>query len=407
MKLSNYFFALPILLATGCSAPSPTAAPTEEKAVQKEEKNVQNTDSLTFTGHIYLSATVADSVQGTFIFDTGASDLWLDSLFFANHFSQSLKTGKGVTSGAGNAKTIVPMIMEPFSIRLPAGRYSRAITPLLHLKEILGRKVDGIIGHNFFTGKYIAIDYLNGKFNVTNSTDTSGYTRIPLQYNKSKFFLEASVTINGKPITGTFLLDTGDGGTIDLTSGVGKSYSLHSIPIERAIYHTTAGGVGGESSYGKIIAQEIRLDTFSLKDASVSYSLNDSGALASDEYLGLIGSQVLNRFDVILDLKDKNLFLRPNADYGKPFKNYSHGILYVDRTDICDGFIVNGMRKGGAAEKAGLKENDILAAIDAAPVKGLSREKVNELLNDPKDHILSVERDGNTLELNFKPEPTL
>lgn len=204
------------------------------------------------------------------------------------------------------------------------------------------------------------------------------------------------------------MLDTGSGGSATLTSTTATKYDLTNAPGEKASYHNSQGGLGGTSDHTRIVAQEVILDTFRLKDLAISYSADTSGALASKNHMGLIGNRVLNRFDVILDLKDMNLFLRPNTDYDKPFKNYGHDILYVDRTDIYDGFVVTGMRIGGEAEKAGLKENDILIAIDAAPLKELSRKEVNRLLNDTgKPHILSVQRSGETHELNYKPEQTL
>lgn len=402
MKFLNYFLALPILLAIGCGAPSSTTA------APAEEKTAENDDSLAFPGHIYLPATVCDTVQGEFVFDTGAADLYLDSLFHARHLSGTMPAGKGMIGGVGGKMQAIRILMEPITFTLPSGSYRWPnITPVLHLKEILGRRADGIVGLNFFKGKYLAINYPKGRFEVTDTLDTAGYRRIPLLSQNNKLFIPASISVAGKTIKGTFLLDTGSGGSVDLTSGTARKYALQDAEIEKAAYRNTSGGVGGEAHHVNCIAQEIALDTFRLKDVRISYSRDKAGSLASEKYDGLVGSRVLERFDVILDLKDMNLFLRPNANYGKPFKNQGHGILYVDRTDICDGFIINGMREGGAAEKAGLKENDILIAIDSTPVKSLSRGKANELLNDPKDHILSVEREGNTLELTYKPEQTL
>lgn len=406
MKLLHYFFTLGILLAVGCGSPTASSGTADSDVAQSD--TTQDKDPV-FDGHIYLPVTIRDSVQGKLLFDTGASDLYLDSLFHTRNFPESSPTGKGAIGGAGNKMQIIRILMEPIAFTLPSGSYlSPKITPLLHLKEIMGRQADGIVGRRFFKGKYIEIDYPKGRFSVTNHPDTTGYRRLPLSFQKGYLFVQATVKVSGKTIEGWFLLDTGSGGSATLTSTTAAKYDLTNAPGEKASYHNSQGGLGGTSDHTRIVAQEVILDTFRLKDIAISYSADTSGALASKNHMGLIGNRALNRFDVIIDLKYMNLFLRPNADYGKPFKNYGHDILYVDRTDIYDGFVVTGMRIGGEAEKAGLKENDILIAIDAAPLKELSRKEVNKLLNDTgKPHILSVQRSGETHELNYQSEQTL
>ena len=46
-----------------------------------------------------------------------------------------------------------------------------------------------------------------------------------------------------------------------------------------------------------------------------------------------------------------------------------------DRTDIYDGWIVNGLYKDGIAEKAGFEIGDIIIAINNRPVKDITWEE--------------------------------
>ena len=46
-----------------------------------------------------------------------------------------------------------------------------------------------------------------------------------------------------------------------------------------------------------------------------------------------------------------------------------------DRTDICGGWIVNGLYKGGVAEQAGIEIGDIIVAINNRPVKEITWEE--------------------------------
>lgn len=358
--------------------------------------------------HVYVPVTVGDSITGNFIFDTGGSTFYLDSLFFSRHFS-GLPVGKATIGGAGNSLDQVPIIVSPLSFSVAGETHSNPMTPVLPLKNILGKKIDGIVGLDLFNGKYIAIDYTTGDFSITESPDTTGYRRIPLTYRDGRLLADARVIIEGKTVAGKFLLDTGSGGTVDLSAPAARNAGLETGTAPRAVYRTTNGGIGGDASYTNVVADDITLDTFHLRGIKISYSSNRGGALASENHTGLLGGRILWLFDVIIDLKGHNLFLRPNRHYGLPAKTLSHGILYVDRTDISDGYLVTGMSRGGAAEKTGLKPGDILTGIDGMPVAEMNEGQVDKLLeNTSRDTLtLSVWRDGEKIDLRYKPQPTL
>ena len=47
----------------------------------------------------------------------------------------------------------------------------------------------------------------------------------------------------------------------------------------------------------------------------------------------------------------------------------------IDRTDICEGWIINGLYKSGIAEQAGIEIGDIIIAINDRPVKEITWEE--------------------------------
>lgn len=400
--MKSIAFLFPFLaLAAGCVS-SPEKA--EQTPVLYPEP--------VFDTHIYLPVTINDSIRGEFIFDTGASDLYIDSLFQARWSVESLPVGRGRVTGVGKGAQNVRILIRPLDFTLPSGHYTTtSVTPLIHLKEILGKRADGIVGLNFFIGKYLRIDYLNGDFQVSDTLpDTTGYRCIPLLKQNDRLLADARVSIAGKTIEGTFLIDTGSGQTIYLTNATAQEYDLPGAPIERTAYRNSHGGIGGETEYAACVAQHIILDTFTLNQAGISYSLDNNGTLGEGRpFLGIIGNRLLNRFDVIFDLKDMRLLLRPNASYDRPYDNYSHDILLVDRTDICQGLVVNGMAIDGSAEKSGLKTGDILTAIDTVPARILTSGKIKQMLTDSSRTVLtlSVERSGQSLHLDYRTGHTL
>lgn len=365
-----------------------------------------------FENHIYLTVSTGDTTRGEFIFDTGASDLYIDSLFHARSLAGSLPLGRGMIGGVGKNKQSVRLLLPPLDFTLLGKRYATAnVTPLIHLKEIVGKRADGIVGLNFFTGKYLSVDYLAGTFCVSDTLpDTTGYRPVALRNEKGRLLARVRVSIAGKDIEGVFLIDTGNAGTLDLTRAAAQDYGLTEAEIERTTYRNRCGGIGGDALYASCLARQIGIDTFTLEDVGISYSLDESGSLSGKrQYDGLIGNRLLNRFDVIFDLQDMRLFLRPNALYGHPFRNYSHDLLYVDRTDICPGLIVNGMAVGGTAEKAGIMPGDILTAVDSIAVSELPLPQIDGRLSDTTraSVLLSVLRDGQVHEVVYRPVLTL
>ena len=64
----------------------------------------------------------------------------------------------------------------------------------------------------------------------------------------------------------------------------------------------------------------------------------------------------------------------------------------VDRTDICDGWIVNGLYEGGIAQKAGFEIGDIILSINGRPVKDISWKEQREGLGLEGETIYTVKK---------------
>lgn len=71
---------------------------------------------------------------------------------------------------------------------------------------------------------------------------------------------------------------------------------------------------------------------------------------------------------------------------------------YIDRTDICDGRVVNGLDKGGIAEQAGIEIGDIIIAINNRPVKEITLEEQRKGLGLKGETVYTVKKqDGKTI----------
>ena len=103
MKKTLLYFFLAIGLLTGACNSTP-----------KEEEAFHACMRPAFHSHIYLPVTISDSIRGQFVFDTGATGFYLDSLFYAENFSsQAYTLGKALLQGAGVEQKMTPLVTIP------------------------------------------------------------------------------------------------------------------------------------------------------------------------------------------------------------------------------------------------------------------------------------------------------
>jgi C-terminal processing protease CtpA/Prc len=76
---------------------------------------------------------------------------------------------------------------------------------------------------------------------------------------------------------------------------------------------------------------------------------------------GLIGNDLLRRFNIILNYPEQQIYIKPNKRYTDSFDySYTGFSMYV-----IDGVItVTDIMKNSPAEQAGIQEGDIVLAID-------------------------------------------
>ena len=151
------------------------------------------------------------------------------------------------------------------------------------------------------------------------------------------------------------------------------------------------------------VIRELKLGPFKFRNVP-TYIFDDEYNVTSYPYLGgLVGNDILRRFNTILNYDKKDIYLIPNTHYNDPFDYSYSGIeLY-----FVDGLIIAGdVAKDSPAEKAGLKENDIIIAVNNNFSQNLNQYKLT--LQTANDRIkLIVKRDQQLIEITFKARSIL
>ena len=368
----------------------------------------QRMNKILYFGHLYVESGI-NGKTARLVFDTGSPYTCIDSIFVADSNLQYSRIVEGRMGGAGNSQETVRVILNELTYTISDQQFVSDISPIIQLKPVVGDYADGILGIDNLDGKVITIDYLNELMAFEDQLgSTEGFTSIPIRYENNRIYVPLMVAVSeGKIIEGEGLMDLGSSSSVELTSLVAQEYALTNI-TPQIRYSTAVGGIGGASSGSDFRAKSASVGDFTMNDIVMGFSNNTGGALASKEYIGIVGNDFWERFDIIIDLPGKRLFLRPNNKFNDPFESPVRGFSYTDRSRTLGYWIVNCLDEDSNAEKAGLRNGDRIAAVNGRDVKWISLEEQRTFFNGMTEITLTIQRDNGTVEISFPfDEPKL
>ena len=362
----------------------------------------QNQMRMTYYfGHVYLHSKI-NGHPAFLVFDTGSPYACMDSTFLADSGLQYKMVGYAQMGGAGNNQEKIRIIVDELTYTVNEKEYLSHISPIIQLKSIVGDYADGILGIDNMGEKVVAIDYLGEQIGFWDQMgDTAGFTSIPIRYENDRIYLPLAVTVReGKTIQGEALMDLGNGGSVSLTSNVAKQHTLNEIS---PLLHYTClhGGIGGESSGCDFRANNVTIGPFSLDSVTMDFSNNTGGALSSKEYIATIGNEIWERFDMIIDLSGKRLYLRPNSKFKEPFESPIRGFSCTDRSRTLGYWVVNSLDTQSNAERAGLRNGDHVTAVNGRSVKDISFEERRTVFDGLSGVTLTIQRGDTSLDISF------
>lgn len=292
----------------------------------------------------------------------------------------------------------------------------------LNLSSVLGLPVHGIIGYDLFRDFVVEINY---GAQYIKFHDPKWYAEkeskknhvIPLSIRNRKAYVNGTVVLNDfKEVPVRMLLDTGSSDAIWL-------FENETIDIPTKNYDDFLGrGLGGDIFGKRTKIRSIKIADFVIKDAKTAFPDKSSFRLIQNlgNRNGSLGGEVLKRFNIVFNYSNNSISLRKNGNFKVPFHyNLSgidlqhNGVRYV--TESIDGarkeekenvsksygnvqilmenqtrlslvpeIIVSGIRMGSPAENAGLKEGDVILAVNGKSVHTFKLQHILQLLNDKK-----------------------
>jgi len=334
---------------------------------------------------------VKDSLN--FILDTGSGGVSLDSST-CDEFKIATRETDTTITGIGGIRKVHFVFNKTLSIPgLTLTGLNFHINNYEVLSSVYGEKIDGILGYSFFSryvvhfnfDKQVVDVYTSGKYSYPEGGTLLKpvFTSLPIQ----------PVTIRDRrKLNYNFYFDTGAGLCFLLNEKFVKDSSI--LLAKRKPFITQAEGMTGRLQMRLTVMREVKLGPYRFKQVPTYLYQDDFNVTSYPFAGGLIGNELLRRFNFVLNYGQREIHLVPNSHFNEPF-DYSYtglGIYYVDGKIIVEDVIEN-----SPASRSGFLVGDEIFAVDNNITHNIQTYK--NILQTPNVRIRVIVKRNNEMKL--------
>lgn len=319
-----------------------------------------------YGGVVVVQALVSDYPDTLqFILDTGSAGISLDTTT-CTRLGIKMEPSDRIIKGLGSSKPV--SFARNHSLKLPGLTVDSLdfhINDYELISQVYGIQVDGIMGFSLLSRYIVTIDYdteeiiiySKGKFTYPKGGQLlkPSLTQIPL--------ISAPLKTAVRTINNRYYFDTGAGMCLLLSSQFVNDSSVLERKRRRTkrMIQTEAQGLGGKMTMSLTTINEFRIGIYNFRNVP-TYIFDDKTNVTAYPFLGgMIGNDLLRRFNITLNYGKKEIYMTPNSHFRDMFDySYTGLIIYLinGRVEVTD------IIKGSPAEKAGFRKGDIIMAIN-------------------------------------------
>jgi hypothetical protein len=348
----------------------------------------------TFGGEIVLPVTLQNKEKVNLMIDTGCSTSGLDARI-APRFNLSgtdvfPMTGAGADLESGTFADGVS-VSAP-GLEIAGARF--ALIPHYDFDEYMGHLLAGFIGTDILRHFVVQIDYVHHTLTFSLPEHAPpvnpAATALPMDVKRNAPFVQAAIDDGSSgPQEGKFLIDTGGGGFISLSTTFQERHPAFHLARTVSSGSTGLGGIDlTTDGQGAVI-----LGTLRFANALLDLDRNSQGAWSSLDGGG-IDARLLGRFDVTLDFPSHRLLLLPNSTFKDPVRTSYGGVAIKTTGGDYKTFEIYFVVPESPGSNIDLRKDDQVVQIDRKPTSAMTMEEVNSRIAATGTHELQILRHG-------------
>ena len=364
-------------------------------AWQSEDKNVDKAfvyETITRTvvpftmlnDHILVNVTVNKTMPLTFVLDSGAAATVLTETNKTN--ALKLPTNKPIAiGGSGGGKAPTAYIVHDTHIQL--GDFSisdlsviYAPTSAMPFRSVDETYFDGVLGADFFNCCLVEINHDAKVLVITKPDDNSRAHYGTEQWQEMAMHVESNTpyfttTIHDEKSLRSvkLMLDTGSTGTLSLFA------QNERFALPDKTFAATSTGIKGDSA--NLVGS---LSHFSFGDVTFEHLptyFRFEGSNSQDGSNGVLGNQVLKRFNTVFDFSEERMWYQPSKRFSSFIGADRSGLRLLPHSQ---GAIVLDVAKDTGAYAAKILVNSIITDFEGEPVTYANFDKLKMALSHPK-----------------------
>jgi len=357
--------------------------------------------------YIVLDTKINQSSKLKMILDTGLRCTIVTELFAEDSLNLNYDELRDL-QGLGFGKSF--FAYESSDNNIQVGKIILKNRPVYAFKEDVfnlslqtGVKINGLVGVDFFRDYVVEIDYSSRRIRMYEPevfVAPKGYGVMPMILQRQKMYIHLSVLETDSALqTIKMLIDTGAELTAWFETLTNKAVS---IP-EKSIRGRIGEGLSGEINGVFARVEQLCISNFCVKNPIVAFpdSTSIRQIVRTSDRDGTIGGQLLSRFNLIIDTRNRLFYFKPNSSFNKPFVYNIAGLEVAHGSGLLPHAEVITVWKDSPAERAGVQTGDIITEINYNKIFGLSISDIRHFFEVPSKIPLKliIERNGSYKEL--------
>jgi len=357
-----------------------------------------------FSGGVIVVQARFENIKDSFnfILDTGSGGISLDSSTCAE-FNIITKASDTTITGIGGIKK-VHFVFDK-SLKLPGLTLQHLnfhVNNYEVLTSVYGEKIDGILGYSFLNRYVVKINFDSNHIEVFSpgkmKYDNGGtllhpvFTSIPIQFMRIRDRIKMDYN---------FYFDTGAGLCFLMTERFAADSAI--LLKKRKPLITQAEGMVGRLQMRLTVMREVKIGPYRFRNVPTYLYKDDFNVISYPFAGGLVGNDLLRRFNMVLNYGQREIHLLPNTHFTDLF-DYAYtglGIYYIDGK-----IIVIDVIDDSPAQKAGFIAEDEVISVGNNLSHNIQFYK--NMLQIPNQKIkVIVKRGKDLLQLLLKTESIL